>query len=311
MYQLFVHQVSVLRQQFNESRRNPPLRFGEPQFAGSVLWAQSVANMATELWEIVRHSKDLAQTTARNESELALVVSAAREAESTYRSFTNVTMSFKHARHSLWIEHLSFLDMDNTWLSDRLNIPLFRWDTTSEKKKKKKEDLLYIACNFSEELLILFEEISNWERCQGNFTVPIVAHDVCSKHINLCGQREEISLVVFEYNSLVDDISPSEMGLLHGHMNRLDNQIRQGMSKFMWNSKGVIERYAQDCCAHCKEVHSIVHTMHAYEREISQRCGMLSRFPEVKVERRYFQDDKAFVANQKEYCTSVKNTIMR
>ncbi len=306
VYQLFVRHISVLRQQFDDNRRNPPLRFGEPQFAGSVLWAQSVAAMATELWDIIRHSKDLVQQMARNESELALVVSAAREAEATYQSFINVTMSYRHARHSLWIEHLSFLGSGSPWLSDCLNVPLLHWDTS-----KKKRDLPYIACNFNEKLLILFAEVSYWERCQENFAVPIVAHDICTKHINLRVEREHILLIVFEYNLLADDISPSEIRLLHSHMSLLDKQVKQGMSKFAWTSKGVIERYAQDCCAYIKKVHSLVRTMHAYERELFQRCRALNRFPSVKVERKSLQDDKAFVTHQKEYCASVKNTIMR
>ncbi len=308
VYQLFIHHMSVLRQQFDESRRNPPLRFGEPQFAGSVLWAESVAAMATELWEIVSHSKDFVQETARNESELALIVNAEQQARATYQSFIGIIMSFGRARYSLWIEHLSFLDLGSSWLSDRLNVPLLRWGSTSEKKR----DLPYIACNFNEELLIVFAEVSHWECCRGNFTTPVVAHDICNKHINLRVQREQILLVVFEHNSLVDDISLSEKGLLRCYMNRLDNEIKKGMGKFLWTTSiGVVEKYARDCCAYCKEVHSLVRTMHAYEREISRRCHSLSRFPNVKVERKYLQDDKAFVAHQKEYCASVKNTIMR
>ncbi len=307
VYQLFARHMSILRQQFDDNRRNPPLRFGEPQFAGSVLWAQSVTAMASELWNIVRHSKDLVQQMARNESELALVASAARDAKATYESFINVTMSYRYARHSLWIEHLSFLELGSQWLSVRLNIPLLRWDTS----KKKRDNLSYMACNFNEELLVLFAEVSYWERCQGRFSVPNVAHNICTMHMNLRVEREQIYLVIFEYNLLVDDISPSEMRLLDGHMGRLDNQIQQGMSTLTWTSKGVIEMYAQDCCAYIKEVHYLVRTVQAYEREILQRCLALNRFPSMKVEREYLQDDKAFVAHQKEYCASAKNMIMR
>ncbi len=314
VYELFIHHVSVLRQQFDENRRNPPLRFGEPQFAGSVLWAESLAAMATELWEIVNHSKDFVQKTAsrNNESELALIVNAVQQARAAYQSFIDITMSFGGARHSLWIEHLSFLNLgSSSWLSNQLNMPLLRWSSSTSKKKT---DLPYIARNFNEELLIVFAEVSHWERCKGTFTIPVVAHDICNEHASLLRiQREHVLLTVFEYNSLVDDTSSlSEKRLLRCYMNLLDNEIKKGMSKFMLTTPmGVIEKYARSCCAYCKEVHSLVHTMHAYEMEISQRCHSLSRFPNIEVERSYLQDDKAFVAHQKEYCASVKNTIMR
>jgi len=57
MYLLFIRMVEEVRRDFDENRRAPPLRNNEPRWAGSALWAKSLAQSVQESWALLRDAK--------------------------------------------------------------------------------------------------------------------------------------------------------------------------------------------------------------------------------------------------------------
>jgi dynein heavy chain len=57
VYVLFTTFVSDLRREFDEKRRLPPLRANEPPYSGSALWANSLGEMVSKSWEMLRCAK--------------------------------------------------------------------------------------------------------------------------------------------------------------------------------------------------------------------------------------------------------------
>lgn len=54
MYMLFIHTVEEIRHDFDENRRAPPLRSNEPKWAGSALWAKSLAQIVQDSWSLLQ-----------------------------------------------------------------------------------------------------------------------------------------------------------------------------------------------------------------------------------------------------------------
>jgi len=54
---MFLRQVQAIRGEFETARLNPPLRLHEPQFAGSALWAHSLAVLAKSSFDCIQRLK--------------------------------------------------------------------------------------------------------------------------------------------------------------------------------------------------------------------------------------------------------------
>mmetsp|Transcript_14527 Transcript_14527/g.44830 ORF Transcript_14527/g.44830 Transcript_14527/m.44830 type:complete len:256 (-) Transcript_14527:12622-13389(-) len=54
MYLLFIHAIEDIRHDFDENRRAPPLRNNEPHWAGSALWAKSLAQTVQDSWSLLQ-----------------------------------------------------------------------------------------------------------------------------------------------------------------------------------------------------------------------------------------------------------------
>lgn len=90
--------VEGKRHEFDENRRRPPLRPNEPPFAGSAVWAHSLARSVEDAWSHLKICKHMAKAMAGDEAEAALSMAACREAQAAYTSFVSVVSDFKAHR---------------------------------------------------------------------------------------------------------------------------------------------------------------------------------------------------------------------
>ena len=245
-HHMFLKQVQAVRSEFELSRLNPPLRPHEPQFAGSALWAHSLAVLVRNSFACLER---LAAVLQEREME---------EAQTEFTALTSVIQDFKKARYNFWLEDLNNKAKDNG-LQLRLDKHLLRRlvdDSGSGTGSSKVGS--EIVCNFDEDLLCLFSEVSYWEKFLGEFTIPYVAHDLCNKKEQLRVMRENVMLVVRAYNDIIRDVNPEERRLFIDHIRKLDRRIGQGMTKLTWQNRGMIDMYVRDCCSNCAEVHAVV-----------------------------------------------------
>lgn len=91
--------VEDLRHEFDENRRRPPLRPNEPPFAGSAVWAHSLARGVEEAWSHLRNCRHMAKAMASDEAEAALCMGACKDAQSAYTGFVSVVGDFKANRY--------------------------------------------------------------------------------------------------------------------------------------------------------------------------------------------------------------------
>lgn len=65
-----------------------------------------------------------------------------------------------------------------------------------------------------------------------------------------------------------------------------------GMTRLTWSSKGVVEFYVRDCCAHCAEVHALINAVHARQEAITRACRALASLPLLAVDKSAAYDDR-------------------
>ncbi len=281
---LFLKQVQVIRSEFELARMNPPLRLHEPQFAGSALWAHSLATIVKNSYTSLERLKYVLSEREFDESKEAMT------------SLASVIQDFKTARYNLWLEDLNNKAKDNG-LQLRLEKPLLRRFDNDNTNKVGSE----IVCNFDEDLLALFSEVSYWEKFQGEFSIPYVAHDLCNKKEQLRIMRENVMLVVRAYNDIIRDVNAEEKRLFLDHIRKLDRRIGQGMTKLTWQNRGMIEMYVRDCCGHCAEVHSVVKEFKDCKHMINKLTKQISTALLLRVDKNQMYEGDIFEKRQQEH----------
>lgn len=108
-----------------------------------------------------------------------------------------------------------------------------------------------LYANFSKELLKLFNEMYYWERLR--FEVPHYAVEIYKQCENLRVLRENVLLVVRDYNRILSSLDPQERALFKERIRSLDKKIRPGMTKLTWASEG-IEYFVLECRGQARKV---------------------------------------------------------
>ena len=280
----FLKGLTKAYNEFEEHRANPPLRPAEPQYSGSGLWAHSLALLVKENFEALCRIKHVL-----NERLF-------EEAKTTYVSLAQAVRDFKGHRYQMWIEILTEQAKDDG-LMQRLNKTLLRRTETEPGVRGSVE----ILCNFDEGLLLLFSEVSYWEKFHGEFSIPYMAHDICTKRDLLRVMRDNVMLVVRAYNDIIRDIGPEEKRLFVDHMRRLDRKMSQGINKLTWQSKNMIEMYVRDCLGQCLEVHSIIKAFKNTKRTIGRLCKNITTAHLIKIDKNTIYDEGVFESRQLEH----------
>lgn len=286
---MFDKEVQTIRSEFELARLSPPLRLHEPQYAGSALWAHSLS-------VIIKHDYDYLVRL-----QYVLTDRDFGESKEDFLSLAQVIQDFKQSRYNLWLEDLNNKAKDNG-LQMRLEKPLLRRLDESNAANKVGSE---IVCNFDEDLLSLFSEVSYWEKFQGEFSIPYVAHDLCNKKEQLRTMRENVMLIVRAYNDIIRDLNNEERRLFLDHMRKLDRRIGQGMTKLTWQNRNMIEIYVKDCCTHCHEVHSLVKEFKESKNVINKLLKKVSSALLVRIDKNQIYEGGIFEKRQQEHRNSM------
>lgn len=286
---MFCKQVNDIREEFEKSRMNPPLRMQEPQFAGSALWAHSLAALVKESYESLKRLQYVLSERDFEESKEAML------------SLTSVVHDFKQARYNLWLEDLNQKAKDNG-LQLRLEKPLLRKADGEAAHTKVGAE---IVCNFDEDLLSLFSEVGYWEKFQGEFNIPYMAHDICNKKELLRVMRENVMLVVRAYNDLIRDVNAEEKRLFLDHIRRLDRRIAPGFTKLNWQNRNLIDIFVRDCCTNCHDVHVIVKEFKDCKLIVNKMQRLMANALLLRIDKNQIYENGIFEQRQGEHRTQM------
>ena len=110
--------------------------------------------------------------------------------------------------------------------------------------------------NFSKVLLKVFCEMYYWERMR--FEMPHYSREIYMKSEQLRILRENVMLVVRDYNHIINNLQPKERALFRERIRSLDKKLQPGFTKLTWESEGVLEYFVVECRVHAYKVLSLI-----------------------------------------------------
>lgn len=165
-----------------------------------------------------------------------------------------------------------------------------------------------LEMNFNRVLLKLFGEMRQWERLR--FEMPHYATEVYSKAEQLRILRENVLLVVRDYNTIINSLQIKERALFRERIRSLDKKIHPGLTKLTWVSEGVLEYFVTDCRGHAHKVRDLIKNYKSSNRRIGASCRKISEMLLVKLDGKRVYENDEFASEQYKYCMATKEKIM-
>ena len=221
----FTQELLYVKKQFDKQKSSPPvIHRDHPRFAGAALWAKSWYLRIQQQWMLLEHAQSFLPAT--NEAE---------QAHAVYQLLDASLHEYIRKMYSEWITTIEsgigrFLD---NFLMVRSQQPL--------QGASGRERYGYLEQNFDRTLLQLFAEVHYWEKLR--FEIPYVAMDIATHRERYRCLRENVMLVVRDYNSILTALSPAERRLFTERLHYLDRKIVPGLTKLTWASKGITDQF--------------------------------------------------------------------
>lgn len=163
-----------------------------------------------------------------------------------------------------------------------------------------------LTCNFNKSLQKLLNEMRYWERLR--FEVPHYAAGIYQSSENLRVLRENVMLIVRDYNRIVGSLKPQERSLFKERIRSIDKKIRPGMVKLTWASEGILE-YVTECRLHAQRVRILIDSYKSSNRFIARQCRQMSSLLMVKLDGKKVYEESEFQLEQEQHCTSVQQKL--
>eukprot|EP00002_Diphylleia_rotans_P022931 TRINITY_DN4501_c0_g1_i3.p1 TRINITY_DN4501_c0_g1~~TRINITY_DN4501_c0_g1_i3.p1 ORF type:complete len:4513 (-),score=1142.54 TRINITY_DN4501_c0_g1_i3:360-11993(-) len=212
----------------------------------------------------------------------------AEEARVAYSQLSGALDDYIKKTYGEWIQSI------DTGLAKRLENPLMiRSDETS-----------LLESGFEKNLLRLFNEVEYWERL--HYEIPWGAMDIYSHREKLRVTRENVMLVVRDYNSIIQMLTPDERKLFSERIHSLDKKVNPGLVKLSWASKNVVEHFVKECRKNCRDVAQIVSDYKESARQVSESCRVISDTMLVHIEKKGLYEIDKFEQIQQQHRQKVR-----
>eukprot|EP00754_Rhynchopus_humris_P014117 Rhum_TRINITY_DN14369_c7_g1::Rhum_TRINITY_DN14369_c7_g1_i1::g.86720::m.86720/K10408/DNAH; dynein heavy chain, axonemal len=221
VFGLFLKELSMIKNWFNDQKKQPPIPESFPPEAGRAIWAQ---NFKTR---VDTHYK-LLSTCHYLPSKLA-------QREEAFPQYHNLTASLEQYIQATFLDWKEKVEAQKDTLNHYLDVSLIT------KVLDEEHNVMIFECNFPPELMKLLDEIRYWTR-QGpaglGMTIPAAAQDMQLREERLRVFRENVCVAVRAYNVIVLSLTSEERRLFAERVAFLDSKYHPGMSKLLWSSKG-------------------------------------------------------------------------
>ena len=291
VYDDFQLELTRVKSTFDKLKGDPPaIHRDHPRFAGAALWAKSLHSRVSRQWELL----DAAQS----------YLPPTREAEEASQLFTQLEGGLDEYIRKMYSEWIATIDAGmgrhlENYLMVRSSVPLAG--------SSGRERYGFLEQNFDKSLLELFSEVHYWERL--HFEIPYVAMDITAHRERYRTLRENVMLVVRDYNNILSALSPPERRLFSENLHKLDKKIAPGLSKLSWVSKGVTEVFVKDLRRFCAEVNRLVQGFHHARKLIGRSNRGVAATPLVLLKKKQIYAQDLFESEQQAYQEGVRATL--
>ncbi|XP_074657783.1 dynein axonemal heavy chain 2-like [Tubulanus polymorphus] len=278
VYAQFNDELNAVKKELTQ--KSVPLPFYHPKFSGSAHWARTLKKRIERVMMVLDRAHFLPQ------------IGTGEETRTQYQQLCQALDEYIRKTFHEWTQTVDREPMK------LLEVPLMC---------KSVEKTAMIDVNFSRALLKLFREIRYWERLV--FEIPHFAVDVYTKCDELRVQRENVLLVVRDYNRIIAALSQEERGLFRERIRFLDKKIHPGLTKLTWASKGISEYFINECRMHASKVQSIVDDYKKANADVSNYCKKISELLLVKIDSKRVYENMEFDDDQGHHRVNVQKKL--
>ncbi|KAI9004259.1 dynein heavy chain and region D6 of dynein motor-domain-containing protein [Gaertneriomyces semiglobifer] len=277
-YMLFVQELNAVKAEFEALRKTPDVLRSQPDTAGSAYWARSLLRRITYSMNILQNAYYLPHTLL------------ADEAKGQYAPLVVALEDYIARTHADWV---AGLPQD---LNERLESALMT---------RRSNGMLEVK--FDRGLLRIFAEIAYWQKLK--MDVPFHVQEVYSKREELRVLRENVLLVVRDYNSIMETLSPEEHLLFRERIRALDRKINPGLTNLTWASKGITDYFVKECRRFSQDVQKTVTDFIEASQKIHRNCKVIAESPLWYIESKKIYEVDEFKAAQNRHRNIIRDKL--
>lgn len=203
IYQMFIQEINAVKTEFETRRKTPDILRSHPDFSGSAFWAKAL---------LKRLQHFVAAFSAAYYLPIPLL---SAEAKFQYEPLIVTLEDYISKTHAEWVLSLK------PNLGDKLNDTLMTHVSGRDLEMK-----------FDNDLFSLFGEISNFKKLK--WDSPFHINEIYSKKEELRVLRENVLMVVRDYNVIIGTLSAQEALLFKEKIRFLDKKINPGITTLTW-----------------------------------------------------------------------------
>ncbi|XP_064639639.1 dynein axonemal heavy chain 2-like isoform X2 [Lineus longissimus] len=277
-YQLLNDELNAVKKELTQ--KSVPLPFQHPKYSGSAHWSRMLKKRIERNMMILDRAHFLPQ------------IGSGEETRTQYQQLCSALDEYVRKTFHEWTQSLDREPMK------LLEVPLMC---------RSLEKQAMIDTNFNRSLLKLFQECHYWERLV--FEIPHFANDVYARSDELRVTRENVLLVVRDYNRIIAALSQEERGLFRERIRFLDKKIHPGLTKLTWASKGITDYFIVECRQHASKIQAIVDDYKGANMNISKDCKRISENLLVKIDSKKVYENMQFDDDQQHHRSMVAKKL--
>lgn len=297
LYGLFLAEINLVKRDFDANKKNPPLMSREhPQYAGSAMWAKA------RLMRIQRQRVKL-------ESGRLPPTREAEDARAQCSQLESALEEYIRRCYGNWVQTVESglaKYLDNSLMVRAQNVLDEHLDTSLVRRADRTQESGPLESNFDKTLLRLFNEVTYWTSLR--YEIPFVAMEIAQHKERFRVLRENVMLVVRDYNAILAVLSKEERRLFQEQLHGLDKKMTPGLSKLKWNSNGITS-YIRECRKHCSDVRAIVLNFKQAKEQIYRACRNVSAMALVQIRKKAVYAEAEFQGEQRAHADKVRRAL--
>ncbi|KAJ3024564.1 UNVERIFIED_CONTAM: Dynein heavy chain 2, axonemal [Siphonaria sp. JEL0065] len=279
VYSLFMQELNTVKVEFETHRKAPEILRSHPDFAGSAYWARSLLKRVQFSQASLAAAYYLPHTPLADEAKLQ------------YEPVVSALEDYISKTHAEWVQNV------DPNLAEKLEGTLMA-----------RRDKDFLDMKFDHDLLRAFAEIHYWQKLKCD--VPFYVQEIFSKREELRILRENVLLVVRDYNSILENLTKDEHALFKERIRFLDRKINPGLTNLTWASKGITDYFIKECRRHSHDVQKTVSEFIDSNHKIQKCCKSISDTLLWNAEKKKIYDLEEFEASQEIYRESIRKKLV-
>ncbi|EGF78014.1 hypothetical protein BATDEDRAFT_91203 [Batrachochytrium dendrobatidis JAM81] len=289
VYQILLQELNIVKIEFETHRKTPDVLRSQPDYAGSAYWARALLRRIQVSMGCLSNAYYLPYTILSEEAKAQFEPLAASLEEYISRT------------HTEWVASLG------TALAEKLEGVLMTHKPGERLEMK-----------FDKDLSRLFSEITYFQKLKCD--IPFHVQEIYSKKEELRILKENVLLVIRDYNTIMETITPEQHWIFKERIRFLDRKINPGVTSLTWASKGISEFFVKECRRHSHDVQRTVSDFLEADKRIHMHCQTIAQTSLWQIENKRIYDLETFKQLQQNHqaimqerlssaCQEIKSTL--